>query len=325
LSNTGQKFSVNNLVVGAISYKAGAIFPYRFVTSIWWRLLEGFPGRLDIETATPVHSVEIYPTLSPSAVHSDPVYPYCVNTSRGVIHARHVVHATNAYLTNLVPGFRGKITSLLGHMTAQRPGKGFPDLNGDRSWSFIFGVLFDYITQRPTVGNIPGEIMCGGGFGQSEQQGLDFVGVYDDSKLNALTVAHLEGIMPTLFAPNWGEDAAGGRMKNVWSGVVAASADMLPFVGKLDYRLTGRRAEVKTVHRDVVGTDQDMGEWVSAVYTGDGMVWAWLCGMALGTMIANGQRLRPQGDLEKWFPPELYPTYERRQKLDIADLAGLLM
>ena len=324
-------------MIGAISYRAGALWPYRFVTSVWRKLLDEFPDRLSIETGTPVESVEVDEARPPHkdgpADDDDDVFPYKVTTGRGIIHARHVVHAINAFAPHLVPGLRMKMAGALAHMTAQRPGKQFPDLDGARSWSFIFGPSsFDYVTQRPTGDDgTPGEVMLGGGFFQSEKQGVDYIGVYDDSRLDALARAHLEGIMPTLFSPRWGEDADGGRVKDVWSGVIAAPADSLPFVGRLDHRLTGRRrVDVKKASGKAAAAG--FGEWISAGYFGDGMVWAWLCGSALGTMIMGAQELpldpapgRPAGRLDDWFPPELYATYDRIRNIDIADLADDIM
>lgn len=38
---------------------------------------------------------------------------------------------------------------------------------------------------------------------------MDQVGVYDDSKVEALTVSHKLGIMPAIFEPKWGADVPG--------------------------------------------------------------------------------------------------------------------
>ena len=313
-----QEFKVNEHVVGAVQYSAGALWPYRLVTSVWKKLLDEFPKSLSIETGTAVQSIS-------NSGPSD--QPYEVSTSRGVIRTRHVVHATNAFASQLVPGLVGKITSMWSICSAQRPGTEFPDLSGSQSWSILYKVGYDYITQRPTVDGQPGEIILGGGFAQSEKQGLNMIGAYDDSKLDPLSVAHLGGIFPTIFTSNWGADAQGGRMKKVWSGIVGLTADFMPLVGRLDHRLTGRK--VKSVSSNAL--DQP-GEWACAGYNGDGMVWAWLCGTAVGLMIMGSENDdlpaapgRPAGRLVDWFPKELYATYERVQQMDFADLADMLM
>ncbi|KAK3939247.1 FAD dependent oxidoreductase-domain-containing protein [Diplogelasinospora grovesii] len=326
-----KKFGVNNQIKGAISYKAGALWPYRFVTSIWKQLLDEFPESLSIETSTPVTAVSTGGTMES---------PYIVSTRRHGVWTRHVVHATNAFASHLVPGLRGKTAGMLAHMSAQSPGNKFPDLNGQRSWSIMYASSgFDYITQRPTVDGVPGNLMLGGGFMQSAKQGVDFIGVYDDSKEDALTNAHNLGVMPTIFGPsNWGYQRGDGDLEadKTWSGVIAIAADFVPLVGRLDARLTGRKINPKT-YRSLKGGEKDMvqdepGEWIAAAFVGDGMVWAWLSGSALGIMLSGSENDdlapapgRPSGRLKDWFPEELLPTYERVKKMQLSDLAGEIM
>lgn len=328
VSHTGdearQRFGVNGRVVGAVSYPAGALSPYRLVMALWRRLLDEFPGALAVETGTVAEEVRVNEQgARPSKLEDDAgSFPYAVVTSRGQILARHVVHATNAYTSQLVPGLRGKGASALCHMSAQRAADYFPDKDGSRSWSVIFGQGFDYVTQRPT-----GELMIGGGYFQGPKQGMDLMGVSDDSKLDALTVMHLEGVMPTMFDPGYEVDGGGARVIKAWSGAIGLTPDFMPLVGRLDPRITSRK--VKQDSR-AVGQVQP-GEWISAYFCGDGMVWAWLCGVALGTMLAGseGEYLpaepgRPAGKLADWFPSELYADWERVKGMDIVDLADAL-
>ncbi|ETS79412.1 hypothetical protein PFICI_09265 [Pestalotiopsis fici W106-1] len=315
-----KKFDVNKFVVGAISYTAGALWPYRFVSSVWRDLLAQFGENLSIETRTAVTDIQVGDTENTA---------YRVVTDRGIIECNHVVHATNGFAGQFVPGLRGKLSSLLAHMSAQRPGKQFPDYGGSRSWSVIYAKsAFDYITQRPTVNGVPGDIMLGGGFDRSRDQGLSVIGRYDDSSeaIDALTVNHIGNIFPTIFSPQWGDDQEGGRIKKYWTGVVALTGDLLPFVGRLDPKLTGRRPrQVKK------SSGVDAGEWIAAGYCGDGMVWAWLSGTALGAMITGREKDKspatpghPGGRLEDWFPHELKPSSKRVDKADIANLMELM-
>ncbi|KAL8397349.1 hypothetical protein RB594_004170 [Gaeumannomyces avenae] len=349
-----EKFEVNQHVVGAISYKAGALWPYRLVSSVWKGLLEEFPDALSIETNTPATSIDVLGGMStskspPESRQPDADFPYLITTPRGAVRARHVVHATNAHAGNLVPGLRGKTTGVLAHMSAQRPGADFPrrgDGAGALSWGLVYGgSAFDYVTQRPGGGGGGGDLMVGGGFSRSAKQGGDMVGVYDDSRLDALTAAHLEGIMPAVFRPRWGADeAAGGpRVKSLWSGVLGFTADLLPLAGRLDERTTGRKVPPTRKRRggkafkggsaaDEQATPPEPGEWIAAGYCGEGMVWAWLSGTAVGIMLSGCENVhlpeapgRPEGRLADWFPPELRPTRERIAKMDIMDLADILM
>ena len=210
-------------------------------------------------------------------------------------------------------------------MSAQKPGLDFPDSAGRRSWSIVCGGAFDYVTQRPsTPGGGRGDLMVGGGFMRSLKQGIDQVGAYDDSAtLDGLTVAHIAGIFPSIFHPNWGQ---GASIEEVWSGIIALTGDNLPFVGRLGKTFTGRN--VQNLQRNSKGTE-DSGEWIAAGWSGEGMVWAWLAGSALGIMIAGREEEelpevagRPGGALASWLPEELLVTSKRLRSADISRLAS---
>ncbi|KAM0328053.1 hypothetical protein ACHAQA_005455 [Verticillium albo-atrum] len=310
-----EKFGANEGVVGVLSYRAGAIWAYRFVVSIWKRLLDDFPESISIETTTPVESIS-------SGTEGPPDFPYAIHTPRGVVHVRHVVHATNAWASHLVPGLRSKITGVRAHMSAQRPGDDFPNCAGDRSWGVVYGDAFDYVTQRPSSPGAPqGDLMLGGGFVRSLKQGVDQVGLYDDgARVDALTVSHLSGIFPAIFSPNWGKGAA---VEEVWSGILGMTGDLLPFVGRLDKSLTGRKI-VSKKEKEL----PEAGEWVSAGFAGEGMIWAWLSGTALGIMMAGSEEEdlpevpgRPGGKLAEWFPKELLVSSARIRSADVSHLA----
>ncbi|KAI1078504.1 FAD dependent oxidoreductase-domain-containing protein [Whalleya microplaca] len=314
-----KKFEVNQYIKGAISYTAGALWPFRFVSSVWKDLFAKYEKSLCLETGTAVQSI---------VTTKQQGRAYEVVTSRGTIKCDYVVHATNSFATQFVPGLRGKMTGFLAHMSAQRPGKQFPDLDGSRSWSVIYGSAFDYVTQRPTVNGRPGDIMLGGGFSRSRNDGLSSIGIWDDSKMDALPIAHISGIFPTIFEPHWGNEAEGGRTKQTWSGIVAATGDLLPFVGRLDPELTGRSPGTRRKDSE----DVHPGEWISAGYCGDGMVWAWLSGTALGLMLTGSDQEqtlkvpgRPGGRLEDWFPHELTPTLQRVKRASLESLADLFL
>lgn len=309
---------MNSGIAGALSYQAGAIWAYRFTVSIWKSLLVEFPQILSIETNTPVESISIEESGSEG-------FHYAVQTTRGTIFVRHVVHATNAYVSHLVPGLRSKIVGARGHMSAHQPGKQFPCSDGMRSWSVIYGGAFDYVTQRPTApGNSQGDLMIGGGFMRSLKQGVDQLGLYDDgAAVDALTITHVAGIFPAIFSPKWG---MGAGLKQVWSGIIALTGDFLPFVGLLDTRLTGRNVR----NRKSISNDTNChGEWIAAGFNGEGMVWAWLCGVGLGIMIAGSEEEdvgeitgRPGGKLAEWFPMELQVSSGRLQTADVYNLAS---
>lgn len=313
-----QEFDVNESIVGALSYQAGAMWAYRFTVSIWNDLLTRFPDELSIETNTAVESITV-------TGNGPRRFPYAVETGRGVIHVRHVVHATNAFASQLVPGLRNKIVGARAHMTAQQPAQQFPDCAGSRSWSVVYGTAFDYVTQRPSASDSrPGDLMLGGGFTRSLKQGIDQVGLYDDgAALDGLTMAHLMGIFPSVFAPRWGQ---GAEIKQAWSGIIGLTGDNLPLVGRLDTIFTGRNVPNK---QKADSGMEGSGEWIAAGFSGEGMVWAWLTGTALGIMIAGGEDDglpevigRPGGALKQWLPREVLVSSERLRSADISRLAN---
>ncbi|KAI5236657.1 nucleotide-binding domain-containing protein [Aureobasidium subglaciale] len=310
-----EKFAVSDHVVGALSYRAGAIWPYRFVTAVWNKLLQEYAGQITIETNTQVLSVE----REQSAGRS-----YKVCTDRGVIVCNHIVHATNAWMGHLLPSLKSKSTGTRAHMSAQNPGyHGYQGFHGDRSWSIVYGDNdYDYMTQRPSPDGMS-DIMLGGGTFRSKDNGLDQIGVWDDSQIDAFTSAHLAGILPIIFSsktqqPNTQKSAR--SLQQHWSGIIALTADSLPFVGELDAGLSGRGF-----------VTEDASEWISAGYNGQGMVYAWLCGTALGIII-TGSELEdipaspgfPGGVLSEWFPKEMLLDRKRYDKIDILDLADEL-
>jgi glycine/D-amino acid oxidase-like deaminating enzyme len=322
LTRCTQKFEANDYIKGAISYAAGALWPFRLVSCVWRDLLAKFEKNLSLEMNTPVTSIEL------AQAQNSHGFAYNVTTTRGTIHCNHIVHATNGFTTQFVPGLRNKMTGLLAHMSVQRPGSLFPDRNGDRSWSVWYGsTSFDYVTQRPTVDGKPGDIMLGGGFSRSQNEGLSTIGTWDDSRMDPLPIAHLGGILPTIFEPKWGAETTGGRTKTTWSGIICATGDLRPFVGRLDPKTTGRKPDAG---EDVRGVHP--GEWVSSGYSGDGMVWAWLSGTAVGLMLAGSEADNvpqtpgiPGGRLRDWFPEELKPSLRRVEKANLENLAELLL
>lgn len=246
-----------------------------------------------------------------------------VTTPRGDIRATHVVHATDGFAANLIPGIKGKLFPIRGHMTAQSPGAYFSTLEGSRSWCIHHKRGFDYISQRPGEG----ELMVGGGVVQSEEKGMEEFGIWRDDQISYRILAYLYGIMPTMFGNNsWGVDEA-PRPKQAWTGCMGFTPDLLPYVGKLEHSLTQRKLE--TLSRE--GDKKEAAEWISAGFQGEGMVMAWLSGVAVGLMILGDEDDAfvecsgiPGGKVKDWLPAEFVCSKRRVDKLSITDLATLL-
>lgn len=209
-------------------------------------------------------------------------------------------------------------------MTAQSPGSGFePVCHGGRSWSVVYANGFDYVTQRPDgEDGSAGDLMLGGGLFRSKDEGLDQIGVWDDGRMDAFPLMHLRGSMATIFEPKWG---VGGELKGAWTGIMGFTGDMLPFVGSLPSGLDISRKTARGGFEEGAS-----GQWLAAGFNGEGMVWAWLSGVAVAVMMLGleGEDLeeavgRPGGRLDEWYPiEEVKVDKARLRRADLTNLAG---
>ncbi|KAG2134564.1 FAD dependent oxidoreductase-domain-containing protein [Suillus bovinus] len=316
-----EKFHLSPLAVGCIATRAGAVHPYRFVTSILSRLLTDYPKEFEIHTRAPCTSIDEPTSSCPF---------YRLNTARGVITTPHVVHLTNAYAPALLPAFKGAILPIRETMTAQRPGRNLhaSTLHGGRSFVFFDSPRkgFDYLTQLPDGEH---ELMFGAGF-ESRM----------DSVANAMygvhSAAHVGGAMPIYFgAESWGAEAlpstptdeqdvgvglwAEGRVKAIWSGLLSESADGMPWVGKVPVNVASRKAPPVSSAPSAMNSGTRKlksvltaapGEWIAAGYSGEGMVHAWLSSKAVALMLL-GEDLT---EVQNWLP-ELFSVTDIRVKM----------
>ena len=89
------------------------------------------------------------------------------------------------------------------------------------------------------------------------------------------------------------------------------SADSLPWVGMLPSFVTQR--EVNGTDSEASERDSLGAEWISAAFSGEGMVHAWLCGQALGTMVLSkdGRFVDSKPAGLSWFPEEMLVNEKR--------------
>ncbi|KAG6874130.1 hypothetical protein C0995_005546 [Termitomyces sp. Mi166 len=315
-------------MAGCISTRAGAVHPYRLVTGILSRLLREYSSTFRLFTRTPCTSI--------SVSIRDEVELYEVTTPRGTIRAQHVVHATNGWVSHLLPGMRGKIVPARGTMTTQTVKN--ESWAGGRSFVFFPEVgtnAFDYLTQLPVGGggrypSSEGEMMLGGAFANGNV--IEEMGNADDGGWDQKAGRYLSGALDRYFA--WSEkEKEEERVKKLWSGVLGISVDGQPWVGRVPEVVAGRGAprRVGLGAEKTEGSDgREMGrgdlagpgEWMACGYSGEGMVHAWLSGKALAYMVlgldkeetekvdADGRR--GAGDeLGRWFP-WVYRVSEKR-------------
>jgi glycine/D-amino acid oxidase-like deaminating enzyme len=253
---------------GCITGPAGAAWPYRFIGCILSNMIRDFD--VSLETFTPVTNIARKDVIS---------HPFEVQTSRGVIATKHVIHCTNAYAATLLPALKGKLWPLRGQMTVQSVPESFPRLGNKRSWSTIWAQGFDYITQSAAN---DGSLYIGGGALQGGLFWDEDVGSTDDSKQSSSCLKHLEKVPKIGFGI-----ADGTQVEKKWTGIMGFTGDGLPFVGQVGHDISGRE-------------DCDTaagGEWIAAGWDGYGMVQCWLAGRALAKMIVSGTDNAPE-----WFP-----------------------
>lgn len=245
------------------TFRAGALSPYRLVTSIFAHLLALYaPGRLSLETHTPVLGIAY-------DKDGDPKYPYVVTTPRGMVRTSHVVHCTNGYAGHLVPGLRGPMYPFRGAMTAQNLDGRLPNRGNTQSWSIHRLPSYDaqsgrcapgtyYLQQNPSSGYFY--------FGGGEATAANTV-THDDSVVLEHSTACLQEELVKLFGL---EDQSKPGIVSSWTGIMGFTADGQPMVGRLPSTTTDRDGE---------------GEWIAAGFNGMGMSMCVLSGEAVARMI----------------------------------------
>lgn len=224
--------------IGAISYHAGSLSAYKFVVGLCKLCLkEG----LEIFTNTPALSLSQDPSTS----------LWEVQTSRGLLRAKRVVLCTNGYTGFIAPVFQGAIVPLRGQITAHRPGSNMPKPGLPGTYSFIYANGYEYMIPRRPGSRFEGDIIIGGGLVRASHEGIEEIGITDDTTVNEEISRYLTETCPRYFGPAWGDDDPAGRVRREWTGIMGYSPDGFPFVGEVPGR------------RDL---------WVAASFQGHGMV-----------------------------------------------------
>lgn len=211
---------------------------------------------------------------------------------------------------------------------------------GTRSFVVYANGRYDYLTQQPGAQSASSsshslypppaaEFMFGGGASRGEIGEGGFikeVGIADDRSWNLDTGAYLGGALSMYFG-GWGaegrdfigkrdtEESDASRVKKLWTGILGVSADGQPWVGRLSTKISGRPAPraKKSVSKDKPASRlAPPGEWISAGYSGEGMVHAYLSGKALAHMVF--------GKEDTGLPDAFLVTDARWKKAKLEDL-----
>ncbi|KAF5264255.1 hypothetical protein FOXYS1_4971 [Fusarium oxysporum] len=294
IENTDLSFKDFNIKsgYGVIDHPAGAVWPYRLITGIFERLLVQYHDRLSIETNTPATAIKyISSTISDGS--SMPDYPYIIETPRGDIRAKQVIHCTNANAAHLLRPLIGRLYPYRGTMSVQKAGPDLENVGSSRSWSYLTKSTLDpvskrfngglyYLQQHATTGDI--------------WVGTDYSNVFDvitsdDTAVPGHSVEALLKFLPNYFVNGWPEYER-PELKGVWTGLQGHTSDGLPLVGKLPKSVSGRDGD---------------GEWIAGGYSGYGMDKAWLTGEALARMMTGK-------GVPEWLPKAFLLTEQRLER-----------
>lgn len=294
---------VNPKCPGAtVTAGAASLWPYKLVAHMVKDLIRD--PNVNLQTNTPVERIERRYN-----------HEWTVRTPRGGITTKHIILATNAYTSHLLPEFTSLIVPCRGTMTALIPPKQatgqekmLPNSYGMKCYSpDATAGSDDYLIQRP-FGGVPnprGHLMFGGG---KNAGNLPVFGAEaaDDSIVDPGPVKYLQkGLLDMLKLPGDTEGLSELKADYAWSGIMGFSKDNAPWVGEVSHR---------------------KGIWVCAGYTGHGMPNATLCAKAVVDLLLASKEGRDSNALlnsmvkDGRIPSSYLIT---RERLDWANGSGL--
>ncbi|RDW63632.1 hypothetical protein BP6252_11177 [Coleophoma cylindrospora] len=259
---------------GAFSFDAASLWPYKLAIAVLSRALE---LGLILHTNTSVTEI-MQSNLAQGS--------WTVSTSnpkRQSLTVEKVVHATNGYVSHLLPELDSRVIPLKGHVAAITPTATWNERPWPNTGSIHSDLDYEYIIQRPNAGKhfiIGGGDVVNGGL-------LAPLGDCDDSTIDTKVADYLHTFPARRFG-GWvdknGRDQ-GPEPTLVWSGIMGLSKDALPFVGELP----GKK-----------------GQFMAAGFHGHGMARIFLTAKNLSRVIC--------GEVLDKDIPEVYFDLERRMK-----------
>ncbi|SPJ74743.1 uncharacterized protein FTOL_04474 [Fusarium torulosum] len=263
--------------------QAAKCWPYKLVTWLLESLLsERDASEFNLQTNTVVQRL-----------HHDGS-SWNVHTERGQIQCRHVLLATNAYTSHLIPEMTGLIIPVRGQVCALEPPEGTMQL--PHSYCWMKGADHQYLIQR---GLEDTQLSNGRGSTNAGDRSLIFggerlaerldgeEGLSNDDNINpAISEALHKCIGDALKLPMEKEEVDIPKIESQalkasyeWTGIMGYSSDGGAWVGQVSRSLLGNLVKETNGEADVGGL------WVAAGFTGHGMPVAARCGIAIAEMI----------------------------------------
>ncbi|KAJ5182823.1 hypothetical protein N7492_000439 [Penicillium capsulatum] len=225
------------------SFTAGTMWPYKFIMHLVRKIVA---AGVNLQTHTPVTSIVPSPRGG-----------FVVETPRGAMRAGKVIHASNAYVSGLLPEYKRNIIPCKGiccHIAIPE-GVTPPLLNN----SYIY--RDEENTLSYLVPRADGSIVVGGAsalFKPFKSQWYDNV---DDSILIDSAAHYYKGFMQRTYQ---GWENTGAKVDKIWSGVMGYSYDSNPHIGNVPAK---------------------KDQYILAGFNGHGMPVIWQTAKALAKMV----------------------------------------
>ncbi|RTE70859.1 hypothetical protein BHE90_014744 [Fusarium euwallaceae] len=251
-----------------ISYTAAHLWPSKLVHQLLEKLIK---NGLNIQAHTPVTSVSS--TQDSSGLWS-------VHTARGTIKTPKLVHATNAYTSQLLLEYARAITPVRGicsHLESPK-GKKTPHLVN------TYGLRFDKLHNDYLIPRADGSIIVGGArqaFWHKKHRWFDNV---RDDELVKEAVPYFDNYMQRHFR---GWENSEMKTKKVWTGILGYSSDFMPHIGQVPER---------------------PGQFIMAGFTGYGMPKVLLSSKGIAAMVRDGATFEETG------LPSIFKTTKERNE-----------
>lgn len=240
------------------------MWPYKFIMHFVRKIVS---AGVNLQTHTPVTSIT-----------SSSQGGFVVETSRGKMHAAKIVHASNAYVSGLLPEYKRNIIPCKGICCQIAVPEGVtPPLLKN---SYIY--RDEENTLSYLVPRADGNIVVGGAsalFKPFKSQWYDNV---DDSALIDSATRYYEGFMQRTYR---GWDNTGAKVDKMWSGVMGYSYDSNPHIGNVPHK---------------------KDQYILAGFNGHGMPVIWQSAKALAKMVME------DSPFEKTRLPRLFETTQFR-------------
>ncbi|VUC29997.1 unnamed protein product [Clonostachys rosea] len=239
----------------AFTFPAAHLWPYKLVMHLLSRVVS---KGVNLQTRTPVTSVSETP---------DEDGAWAVTTSRGIIKAKKVVFATNAYTAYIAPQYSDRIVPCRGicsRIICPGPDRA-PHL--PNSYSLRAGPAnSDYFVSRAD-----GSIIVGGAKPYVAEKKENWYNVVDDGKIVEPARQYFDGYMQRNFR---GWEKTGAHTDRVWSGVQGYTTDLASHVGQVP----GKK-----------------GQYIIAGFNGHGMPEILLTSKAIASMVKDDKTYEENG------------------------------